>query len=411
MLKPPTAFFDNDAVTHHALVIGLREGTRQRIAEKQVERILLVQDTTSFDFKHHPHTTGMGRLENAHTSGFLAHTSMVVTTTGLPLGIWEQQIWSRPEDEVGKRDKRHERAFEDKESYKWVKGLPDMDYPLEPQVITVCDREAHIYEFMDEVVGRSMDVIVRACKGRAVTPEDEDVFECVAQFPVQMRYRLTVKRTDNQQSREAIVEMRYGQVTLKRPSRATSLSSELTLTAVEVKEVNTPKRATPVHWLILTTCPVSDIKQAQQIITWYGYRWLIERFHYVMKSGCQLEERQLQQRERLERLLGVFNWVAWQLLWLTYQARATPDALCLVALEEDEWQALYATIHKTLAMPPTPPTLSQVVGWIAQLGGFLGRKGDGNAGVKTLWQGWMRLQDIVATWRLFQPPLQDVGKA
>lgn len=275
MLKPPIAFFDNEAVSHRALVLGLREGTRHRLEEKKLETVLLVQDTTSFDFKHHPHTSGMGRLENSNTSGFLAHTSMAVTTTGLPLGIWEQQIWSRPEDEVGKRNKRHERAFEDKESYKWVKGLPEMDYPIVAQVITVCDREAHIYEFIDEVVGRSMDVIVRACKGRALTPEEEDVFEYVSQFPVQTCYRLSVKQPDNHQSREAIVEMRYGQVTLKRPARATCLADRLTLTVIEVKEVDAPKRATPVHWLILTTCEVKDVPEAQQIMTWYGYRWLI----------------------------------------------------------------------------------------------------------------------------------------
>ena len=32
--------------------------------------------------------------------------------------------------------------------------------------------------------------------------------------------------------------------------------------------------------------------------------------------------------------------MAWRLLWLTYQARQTPQALCTVALSDPEWQAL-----------------------------------------------------------------------
>ncbi len=157
--------------------------------------------------------------------------------------------------------------------------------------------------------------------------------------------------------------------------------------------------------------PVETLEQAQQIAQWYSYRWLIERFHYVLKSGCRLEERQLRTQKRLERLLAVFNHVAWRLLWLTYQARVTPDTDCLIALEMDEWQALYATIHQTTDIPTTPPTLHEAVRWIAQLGGFLGRKGDGDPGVKVLWRGWTRLQDIVATWRLLHPPPKDTGNA
>lgn len=103
---------------------------------------------------------------------------------------------------------------------------------------------------------------------------------------------------------------------------------------------------------------------------WYGYRWLVERFHYVLKSGCKLEERQLKTQACLERLLAVFNIVAWRLLWLTYQACQTPEASCLVALSEEEWQALYAHHHHTTQLPATPPTLLEVTRWIAKLGGF-----------------------------------------
>lgn len=51
-------------------------------------------------------------------------------------------------------------------------------------------------------------------------------------------------------------------------------------------------------------------------------------------------------------------------------------------------------------LPDTPPTVRQVVRWIAQLGGFLGRKGDGEPGITTVWRGWSRLIGIAEVYRL-----------
>ncbi|MCK6581059.1 MAG: IS4 family transposase [Anaerolineae bacterium] len=198
--------------------------------------------------------------------------------------------------------------------------------------------------------------------------------------------------------------LRFGTVTLRRPKRADSASSSLTVSVVGVHEGDAPEGEKAVHWLLLSALPVDTAEQARQVTRWYSYRWLIERLHYVLKSGCKLEESQLSQEIRLERLLAVYTLVAWRILWLTYQARITPDAPCTMALEEAEWQALYLFTQKQRRLPKHPPTLREAVRWIAQLGGFLGRKGDGEPGVKALWRGWTRLQDIAATFTLLQPP-------
>ena len=410
--KRPTVFFDNQRVRHADVVAGQRAACVARLREQGEERVLLVQDTTSFDFKAHVHTTGMGPLENQHTSGFLAHSTLMVSETGVPMGLWEQQVWVREDQAVGQRHQRHERAFEEKESYKWVEGLPDLSAVVDlAQGITVCDREAHIYEFLDAATAQGADFIVRASQGRSFTLEGEAIFAEVTQWPVQQRYTLTLKRRPDREARDAQVELRFGTVTLQAPKRAQTPRETLTVQVVDVIEPDPLDGQEAVHWLLLTSLPVTTLAQAQQIVQWYSYRWLIERFHYVLKSGCKLEERQLQSQSRLERLLGVFNLVAWRLLWLTYQTRQTPDASCLVVLAQEEWQALYAHHHRTTQLPSAPPTLSQATRWIAQLGGFLGRKSDGEPGVKVLWRGWMRLQDIVDTWRLLHPPHPDVGNA
>ncbi|WP_445250018.1 IS4 family transposase [Microcoleus sp. OTE_8_concoct_300] len=128
---------------------------------------------------------------------------------------------------------------------------------------------------------------------------------------------------------------------------------------------------------------------------------MIERYHYVLKSGCGIEKLQLETAKRLEMALATYSIVAWRLLYITHLARLAPDASCEIMLEPPEWQALYATIHHKSYPHSYPPTLGEAVGWIAKLGGFLGRKHDGFPGVKTLWRGLTRLDDIMMGWLLF----------
>jgi hypothetical protein len=374
--------------------------------------VLLIEDTTSLDFSSHADTVGLGPLGNGQGRGFFAHSTLAASAVGVPLGLLAQQVWGRSEETTGKRATRHERPFAEKESYKWVKGLPsDEATDGGPQRVVVCDAEAHIYGFLEVVLKQGLDFIVRAADARSFTEDDQALFEAVAQQAVEERFTLSLKRRPDRLPREAQVELRFGQVTLKRPKRAASQRASLTLGVVDIIEPNPPPGEEAVHWLLLTSLPVETVGQARQIAVWYSYRWLIERFHFVLKSGCKLEERQLREADRLERLLAVFSLVAWRLLWLTYQARQTPEAPCTVALQPVEWHALFAFIHRTQRLPDQPPSLHQVVRWIGQLGGFLGRKADGEPGVKVLWRGWQRLQDITATWSITFPPPQFVGNA
>ena len=135
-------------------------------------------------------------------------------------------------------------------------------------------------------------------------------------------------------------------------------------------------------------------------VRYYSYRWLIERYHFVLKSGCGLEKLQLETAERLHRALATYSIVAWRLLWLTYEARENPDSPCDRVLEAHEWQALYCYSHKTPVPPITTPSLHEAVVMIAKLGGFLARKSDGEPGVKTIWRGLRRLHDIASAWKL-----------
>ncbi len=375
---------------------GQRQATLERLEQQAPEVVLVMQDTTSFDFQHYPATTGLGLLENEHLRGFLAHNSLAMTPEGVPLGLLNQQVWVRQDEEMGKREQRHERSFVDKESYKWVEGWEVGDRSI--PIVTVCDREADIYEFMDAAVDDHVGFVVRARHDRRLANRSRKLYETVRAQPVVERVTLEVKQRPDRAARTANLELRYCTVQLQSPKRATAVRETLTVNVIEVVESDPPRGEKAVRWVLLTSLPVESVAHARTYVTWYSYRWLVERFHYVLKSGCRIEEKRLSEHARLERFLGIANLVAGRLLWLTYEARKHPDAPCTIALSRAEWQALVTYHTKNAVVPDEPPTLREAVRMIAKLGGFLGRKGDGEPGVKVLWCGWQRLRDITATW-------------
>jgi hypothetical protein len=170
----------------------------------------------------------------------------------------------------------------------------------------------------------------------------------------------------------------------------------VTVQVILAQEQHPPAGLAPIRWLLLTTAPVADAADVRRCLAYYSRRWLIERYHYVRKSGCRIEDSQLKAAERLERALATYSLVAWRLVWLTCQARQRPQAACTLAISTAQWQALYATIQQTRVLPVEPPSLGAAVRWIGQLGGFLGRRRDGEPGVKVLWRGWRRLEDLTA---------------
>lgn len=408
-----TVFWGNKRVSHGAI---LAEHQCETLLKAQAEKVLLaLEDTSTFNFSASAGKSGLGDLENKHCQGFLSHTTLAATTEGVPLGVVAQKVWVRPAEKRGRSKKRHTTPAADKESHKWVDGLPCVaDGPQGPQPhwTVVCDREAHIYGFMALTLAQGMDFVLRAMQQRSTVIDSIDsdegncapLFDAVAAQPVQGWQSLELKRHPDRQARLAEVALRYGTATLKQPRRDETEYATLSVQFVEISEPNPPPGETGVHWLLLTSLPVTTVDEAQTVVRYYSYRWLIERFHYVLKSGCRLEESQLRTEQALERLLAVYSLVAWRLLWMTYQARVTPDIPCTVAFAQAEWQALYAHRHKTTALPNAPPDLHTAVRWLAQLGGFLGRKGDGEPGVKVLWRGYARLQDLADAWLIFRSP-------
>jgi hypothetical protein len=402
-------FFANKQVKAETIIAAQKAGTIERIKAGQHQRILAIQDTTEFNLNGHAQTEGLGLLSNAKSSGFLAHNTLAVSEGGVPLGLLAQQVWVRDEAQVGKRAKRHQLPIEQKESYKWLKGLDDscQAMPKEVEIIEVSDRESDLFEYFAHPRPDQVELLVRANHDRLLVDETRKLKATLQTSPVRGKIEVEVSKTPNQAARTAICQVSFKKVKLKPPKKKPSLPSGLepiVVWAVLVREMSPPDGQKALQWLLLTTLPVPDFETACQMVDFYTKRWLVERFHFVLKSGCILEDRQLRHFDRLHRFLALANWVAWRLLWLTYVARDQPHLPCTVAFEALEWQSLYCFVHKTSLLPAQTPSLSQATLWLAKLGGFLARKSDGFPGVKVLWRGWRRLIDIVQARLLFHPP-------
>jgi Transposase Tn5 dimerisation domain len=221
-----------------------------------------------------------------------------------------------------------------------------------------------------------------------VQHELEYLIATIEQSPQMGQRTIELERNPKRAARCATLTLRAMQVTIAVPRHHKSPNpcQPVPLNVLLVEETTPPTEDKPIRWLLLTTLPVESLEQAWQYVQWYSLRWLIERFHYTLKSGCRIEQLQLETTERLLNALATYSIVAWRLMALVYQARLSPDASCERVLQPSQWKLLRRKFEPK-NRSQKPPTLRQAVRWIAQLGGFLARTRDGEPGLKTLWRG------------------------
>jgi hypothetical protein len=266
-------------------------------------------------------------------------------------------------------------------------------------VIVVGDREADMYDLFAMKRARNIDLLVRAKTNRYLWGTNKRLFEKMQAAPIAGVVSVRVEKAGYRRERMAVLSIRYTSVTLTSKHGTGAIK----LWAVSAAETEPPAGVQPIRWILLTTIPVPTYEKAVAVIRWYTKRWLIERFHYTLKSGCRIEELQLEERSRLERALAVYTIVAGRLLWMTYEAREHPEESVTNILTKEEVAVLCRVSRKR-----TMTTVREGVVQLAKLGGFLARKGDKDPGVKTLWIGIRRFTDIMEGWHLAQQ--KDVGK-
>lgn len=405
-LKAAYRFFDNPAVESQDMLGSHILAAYRRM--KEVSLVLAVQDTTYLDWTHHPHTQGLGPLASEERQGLLVHSTLALTPERVPLGVLQQQVWARDVDTYAKLKDHKQRRIEEKESQKWLVSLESVNAARtanpDTQFVSVGDREADIYDlFLAERVA-GVDLLVRATQDRRVEHEEHYLWAAVAAAPLATTIRLHVPRQPDHPKRVAQIEIRWQEIALCPPrKRKTERLPIISVWAVWAQEIDAPDGVETIEWMLLTTRAVQSTEEALERLAWYACRWGIEVWHKILKSGCQIEARQLESAERLKRLLTLFSVVAWRILYAAMLARALPDVACTIFFEDGEWQALFCAAHNTPMVPPEPPTLQEAIRLVARLGGFLGRKQDGEPGVTVLWKGFQRLPDLTLMYKLLRP--------
>lgn len=395
--KAAYRFFAHPRVTLNDILAPHREQTLRRLASQRL--VLAVQDTTELDYTAHPLTQGLGPIGNhrPQVQGLMLHPTMAYSTTGVPLGLVDLQCW--------KRDPEHttqfRQAVEGKESVKWLKSFAAADEVQarcpETTVVSVGDCEADLYELFLKAQQslQGTKFLVRAYRDRTLEENGAPLWTHLREKDPAGSVSVQLPRRGSRPSRVAELSVRFGAVKLKAPAYLKDKPPVSLWGVILEEQTPPPLPAEPVQWLLLTNLPVESFEQAVEKSQWYGVRFQIEIFFRTLKSGCRMEDRQLGTAHRLENCLAIDLVVAWRITHLVKQGRDTPEVPCTVYFEELEWKALVACAQPGAAPDLSkPPTLREAVRMVAGLGGFLGRKGDGEPGAQTLWTGLQRLDDI-----------------
>jgi Transposase DNA-binding/Transposase Tn5 dimerisation domain len=402
--KAAYRFFASKQVSADAIRSAHAHATLQRA--RHHDTLLLLQDTTELNYTAHPNTTGLGHLDSALCWGLKVHSGLAATTEGVPLGLLHQEVWTR--DTPQSKGASRKRPQAERESQRWLTTLAEVQELVEASthLVVVADREADIYPLFAAPRDERTDLLVRASSNRLLVG-GQKLEQVASEVSWQGSREVLIPANGSRVERTATVSIGWTSVGLPPPQNYPKAASapRPRVQLVVVEEREPPAGVKPLRWLLWTTLSVERWEQAVQVVEYYRLRWLIERYHYVLKSGCGLEKLQLETGAALERALATFGIVAWRLLWLTYEARVKPEAPCTVVFASHEWQALYCAVYRTRQVPAEAPTLREAVRLVARLGGFLARKGDGEPGVKTIWRGLIRLEDIVDGWLLARADL------
>lgn len=401
------------------------------------QTIIVAQDITSIDFTTRKSVEGLGYLDQPFLRGILLQTALAISLDGTPLGILEQQSWIRPFEGLVKRTKtqksRNNRArpIAEKQTQRWLDVQASVYQQLSQtttSLIVVADREADFYEFFALPRPPSMEVVVRSTHNRKLaiepTSSHRTMQDALAAAPVLGTHTIEVARRPNRPARTAQLEIRVVELNLARPVRFSvdsTAPATVSIRVVQAVEIDPPVDVPAIKWVLLTSLAVTSLEMATDVLEYYSRRWLVERFHYTLKSGCAIEDLQLESRQSLDNAIAMLSIIAWRLMYLLYEARSDPDrtaaeefnakqmAVLLMVATRQQPTKEYRTNRARTRSPVLQLSLHEAMIVIARMGGFLARAGDGEPGIKTLWRGLKELNIMVQALDWMQLPTNVVG--
>lgn len=395
---------DGKAVNMAAILHPHIERTVKRVRGQR--RVLCPQDSTDLDYTGLDGCVGLGRTgknqHGAESYGLRLHTTLALTTDGLPLGVLRGECMAREFRRQSKEERRN-LPIEQKESHRWLKSVQACEKIAErtpgTRLVCMADREGDIYEvFLHWRRTRKVELLVRASQDRCgdgKTPGS--LFEQVRATPERGRLEIVVPRRRNRMSKsvspEVTLAVRHAPATLQIPKlRKIADAVPIQVWMVHALEENPPTDTEPIEWFLISTEPVEDFEKACQCVREYSCRWRIEEWHKVLKSGCSVEEVIAESSQVIERVVAINMVIAWRILLMTKLGRESPGLPPQTLFSDLELDVLRAFANADKLQPPD--NLQKAVFLMAKLGGYRGRKRDPPPGAIVLWRGYIKLQSM-----------------
>lgn len=375
--------------------------TRQAMAQHPL--VLIVHDTTDLDFTDHAALQDAGPIGDGRGRGFLQHNSLaVVPQPQQVLGLAYQQLRRRKKAPVGEHAQKRKRRH--RESELWLEGIQASGRPPEGcRWIDVGDRGSDIYEAMATAQALGHDYLFRVVQNRQVgtSPTCTELVglrQYARSLPSQGTDTVAIPARGGRTARTAIVDLSAAAVWIPAPQGTLRRWSQPILAAwvIRIWETHPPTGHEALEWILVCSVPTTTLAELRERRDWYGCRWLVEVYHHIEKNGCREEARRFETAARLEACLAILSVVAVRIFQLRTALAAQPEA----AAEEVATAEEIAVLCAAQKQPTQGLTVRAFVRGVAKLGGFLGRKGDGEPGVQTLWRGYQRLQDLLRGYHL-----------
>lgn len=409
--KAAYRFLSNRKVNETAILAGHFQATRERMAATS-GAVLILHDTTEFTYsRESTETIGIlktsftgrekdGRPRHHTVCGILMHSSLAVTTEGLPLGlVFSVKFWTRSKfkgTNALKRSVNPTRVpIEQKESIRWLENLKKSTELLGDagRCIHIGDRESDIYELFCAAEGSGTKFLLRTCVDRLAGDGRSTISAAMKSAKVKAIHEVEVRDAKGIVS-QASVEIKYQRLQVHPPIGKQKKYPALKLTVIHAREPTTPQGRDKIDWKLITNLPVRSRQDAVQKLAWYAMRWKIETFHKILKSGCKAEASKLRTAERIVNLIAVLCILSWRIFWLTMMNRLAPTASPLAALTKLETRVLDRLFKDEPNKKSPKANLSSYLTKIARLGGYLARTKDPPPGNIVMWRGMSRLTDI-----------------
>lgn len=391
--------FDLQEVNETSVLSKHIQRIKERCLTQDEDRhILVVQDTTILDFSGRNNISGLGHTCMSGGNGIMMHSALVLNTQKAPLGVLGTRFWCRDNKTVGINKLRASFNTLEKESSKWIWGLEQVKNHLcgfGKQILLIGDRESDMYDLFASDCPSDISILARISQNRFVKNDDEKtkLFDALDNSPVMGNYDLELPDS----SRTAKLQVKSCSVVIEPPKRYKLINSrKVSVWLIDIKEVDVPEGAEPLHWRLMTTMYAGSFEDCKYIAKCYGARWTIEEFHKTLKSGCKVERLQFETISRLKPAIALLSVVACQVMYLTKYARSHPEAPATYVATEEEIETVESWVSINRYRNYEIKNMADYVRGIGFIGGFRGRKSDGEPGVQAVWQGIRGLSILVA---------------